>query len=150
MLKWLISKTRQIVGAIKEMATFWASIGVMLVPIGVAVLIAFPNSKIIAFGLMTVGVVLSVIGYRRTLREESNRSAEATKNIAVMEGIINQLKKDEEKHSIEHERYLYLLGELGERFGISTSKTRLHFLVKDSTRRSKKEWERWLKENDFL
>lgn len=47
----------KIVGRIKEMATFWTSIGVMFIPIGLAILISWPKAWIGAYLVMFAGLV---------------------------------------------------------------------------------------------
>jgi hypothetical protein len=102
MLKWLISKVRQIVRGIREMATFWTSIGVMLIPIGLAVLIQWPKQSIIAFGLIIIGGVLGAIGLGFTLRDKRKADNKEEED--------RQRREDEQKlRESEHLEYLATL-----------------------------------------
>ena len=97
MLKWLASKLGRLVGGIREMATFWTSVFVMLVPIGLAVLIQWPNQYIIAFGMMFIGVVLGVVGLGFTIRDErkAERERGEERDLRKKEYLNNQHEHDE-------------------------------------------------------
>ena len=56
------------------MATFWTSIGVMLIPIGLAVLFQWPNYYPTAFVLMIAGVILGITGLGFTIRDERQKA----------------------------------------------------------------------------
>ena len=79
------------------MATFWTSIGVMLVPIGVAILIAWPDSKIIAFGSMAIGIVLGIVGLSFTIRDEraAKRKEQEERVLRKQEHLNDQQEHDE-------------------------------------------------------
>lgn len=131
MLKWLISIVRRTwVGFIK-MATFWTSIGVMLFPVGLAILIQWTEYSFFAFLVMTLGIILGIIGYIRSAKEENARHAETVKNLNLMTLMIQQLKKDDEKRTSEHDNYMYLLSQIGKQFGVDIRKTNAHFKIKE-------------------
>jgi uncharacterized membrane protein YqgA involved in biofilm formation len=100
MFKRFISKTRRIVGGIKEMATFWTSIGVMLVPIGIAILFQNPNNYIIAYSFVIIGAVLGIIGLTYTIRDERVKRIELEKA---------ERRKAEDDKKRDREHYLYIL-----------------------------------------
>jgi len=135
MFKWLASKVRLILRWLKEMATFWTSVGIMLFPVGLAILIQWPNWNIVAFVTMGTGVILGIVGFRRTIKEENDKHIKALQDEKRITAVIEQLKKDGNKHDREHERYMYLLGEIGERFGVSKGKTKAHSVIRDLRRK---------------
>ena len=64
---------KKLIRGIKEMATYWTSIGVMLIPVGLAILIQWPDSYPTAFIVMSIGLILGAIGLRFTIRDEKQR-----------------------------------------------------------------------------
>ena len=70
MFKWLVSRLMRTWEGFLSMATFWTSVFVMLVPIGLAVLVVRPSAKPVAFGIMAIGAVLGAIGLGLTIRDE--------------------------------------------------------------------------------
>ena len=116
MFKWLASNVRLILRWLKEMATFWTSVGIMLFTMG-------------------TGVILGIVGFRRTIKEENDKHIKALQDEKRITAVIEQLKKDGNKHDREHERYMYLLGEIGERFGVSKGKTKAHSVIRDLRRK---------------
>jgi len=88
---------RRIVGGIKEMATFWTSIGVMLFPLGLAVLIQWPNRVFVAFGLIIVGGILGIVGLGFTIRDErrANEKENEEREQREQKDLNNQREHDE-------------------------------------------------------
>lgn len=82
------------------MATFWTSVGVMLIPIGLAILIQWPNQYFWAFVMMALGVILGIIGLRFTIRDDRERQKES-------KAVEKRRKKDDKRRYREH--YLYTL-----------------------------------------
>lgn len=87
------------------MATFWTSIGVMLIPVGLAILIQWPGQSILAFGTIIVGCILGVIGLSFTIRDEK-RVAEKEREER------EQRRKGELQRKREHVELLALIAEL--------------------------------------
>ena len=55
------------------MATYWTSIGVMLIPIGLVILIQWPDFYPTAFIVIIVGLILGIIGLGFTIRDERRK-----------------------------------------------------------------------------
>lgn len=99
MFRWLASKTGLLLGDIREMATYWTTIGVMFVPIGMATLIQWPTSPL-GFVLIIAGVVLGVVGLRFAIRDEQTRRKELNE-------AEERRARDDKRRRREH--YLYIL-----------------------------------------
>ena len=74
--RWWYNPLNSIAKEIKEMATFWTSIGIMLIPVGLVILIRWPNFYPTVFIVMLVGVILGVVGLRFTIRDEKQKHLE--------------------------------------------------------------------------
>ncbi len=117
MLKWLVSRIRRIVGEIVMRATYWTGIGVLLIPIGVVLIVEFPNLHQLAFWLIIGGFVSFVAGWGYVIRDERlNRAKE--------EEAKQQRQLDEKRKQEEHVRYLAMLSIITKRLGANSVTTR--------------------------
>jgi hypothetical protein len=83
---------------IKEMAIYWTSIGVMLIPVGLAILIQWPDYYPTAFIVIVIGFVLGIVGLRLTIKDERQRQIERKKE---EERRVTQDKKRIESHYLD-------------------------------------------------
>ncbi len=57
-------------------AAYWTAVGAMAIPIGVVILIQWPNLDLLAISIMVVGLVSFVAGLAYTIREEHQKQKE--------------------------------------------------------------------------
>jgi hypothetical protein len=85
---------------VKEMATFWTSIGVMLIPVGLAILIQWPEQYLWAFLAMGAGVILGIIGLGFTIKDEKQKAKEARQREKARE-VEGKQREAQDKKRIE-------------------------------------------------
>ncbi len=57
-------------------AAYWTAIGAMALPLGIVILIQWPNLDLLATCIMVVGLVSFVAGWAYTIREEHQKYKE--------------------------------------------------------------------------
>ena len=91
-------------------AAYWTGIGVMLIPIGVILIVEFPQLSQIGFWLMVGGLVSLVAGWGYTIRDERQRQQDRrTEEIQRR----RQDKKREQSHHLDRIIQYELLERLG-------------------------------------
>jgi len=78
---------------IKEMAIFWTSMGVMLIPFGFIILIQSPEDYILANIMMIAGAILGFVGFVLTISDERKKRRELK--------VAEAQRKTQEKKTIE-------------------------------------------------
>jgi uncharacterized membrane protein YhaH (DUF805 family) len=72
-------------------ASYWTGIGVMLIPIGVVIMVEFPNLNQLAFWLVIGGLISLVAGWAYTIKEERQRRREGISHLYVLASIAEKL-----------------------------------------------------------
>jgi len=130
MIKKLVFRIRQYVGDIDMKAAYWTQFGAMALPLGVALIVIWPDSVLVAGVLMVVGLFSFIAGWAYTIQEEHL-------NVKKAKEETQQRRLDEKRRQREHRENLVILFELGTRHRLST--VRLKRIIEDLEEKEKEE-----------
>ena len=101
------------------MAVYITTIGVVLLPIGVVILVEKPDLDTLAYWLIVGGVIFAILGLIFTVKEDREKRAEAQKTEQRREAE-DRRREEEYKRGVEdRRRYSIFLSAFAKRWGIS-------------------------------